>query len=266
MNPSFDSAKEAAHFDEVWCNVKPRKITEALEIPGVPSLKGKRVLVCSCGSGLDPVRAANAGAQVFAVDLSPVGVRKAKEMAEFNGREIMTQVMDLHRLEFPADFFDAIYGTAILHHLDCNQAGSEFHRVLKSGGVGYFEDENTDQNPVLAFFYRRMSGTDQEGNFKKYLFLKRQGTTNERMFTSEDLRRLSSYFPSARAQTDSFMFFQKLSHVSKMRGIKLTSALDRFCEWAIPPIRRFSYEQNIWFRKNTQTPYSRAEPRNIELD
>jgi SAM-dependent methyltransferase len=245
----MDSLKEAAHFDQVWQRVKPTKITDALIIPGVASLAGKRVLICSCGSGRDPVRAANAGAEVFAVDLSPIGVAKAQEIAAFNGVSVDARVMDLHRLDFPNDFFDLVYGSAILHHLNCDVSGAEFWRVLKRGGVGFFEDENTDRNAVLAFCYRAMSGTDANGDFKKYWFLRRVGTTNERMFSRRDLEALRKYFPDVEVRTDSFMFFQKISHVAGMRGIGLTKAMDRLCELAVPAIRRYSYEQDVWLSK-----------------
>ena len=157
----MDIQKEAAHFDEVWRKVRPTKVTDELQIPGAQSLRGKRVLICSCGSGRDPVRAANSGAEVFAVDLSPAGVKKAQEMAAFNQVSVDARVMDLHHIEFPDKYFDVLYGSAILHHLNCDTAGAEFRRVLKDGGIVFFEDENTDRNPILAFFYRAMSGTDQ---------------------------------------------------------------------------------------------------------
>jgi SAM-dependent methyltransferase len=245
----MDYLKEAAHFDKVWQRVSPTKITDALSIPGVDSLAGRRILICSCGSGRDPVRAANAGAQVFAIDLSPVGVMKAQEIAAFNGVTIDARVMDLHHLDFANDFFDAVYGSAILHHLNCDVSGAEFWRVLKKGGVGFFEDENTDRNAVLAFCYRAMSGADANGDFKKYWFLKRIGTTNERMFSRQDLESLRKYFPNARTRTDSFMFFQKISHVAGMRGIAITKAMDGLLDFAVPAIRRYSYEQDVWFSK-----------------
>lgn len=245
----MDTQKEAAHFDEVWRRVRPTKVTDGLQIPGAQSLKGKRVLICSCGSGRDPVRAANSGAEVLAVDLSPAGVKKAQEMAAFNQVSVDARVMDLHHLEFPDEYFDVLYGSAILHHLNCDTAGAEFRRVLKDGGVGFFEDENTDRNPILSFFYRAMSGTDADGNFKKYGFVKRIGTTNERMFCRQDLEALRKYFPNAEARTDSFMFFQKISHVAGMRGLGLTQAMDRITEIGLPVARRYSYEQDIWFSK-----------------
>jgi 2-polyprenyl-3-methyl-5-hydroxy-6-metoxy-1,4-benzoquinol methylase len=69
-------------------------------------------------------QAANSGAEVLAVDLSPAGVKKSQDMAVFNHVSIDARVMDLHRLEFPDEYFDVLYGSAVLHHLDCDTAGA----------------------------------------------------------------------------------------------------------------------------------------------
>lgn len=130
------------------------------------------------------------------------------------------------------------------------------------GGVGHFEDENNDRNLVLAFCYRAMSRTDANGNFRKYWFLKCIGTTNERMFSRQDLEALRKYFPNAECHTDSFMFFQKVSQVAGMHGIGMTKAMDGLLESAIPGIRRYSYEQDVWFSK--QPPLGPGRPRKSE--
>ena len=69
------------------------------------------------------------------------------------------------------------------------------------------------------------------------------------MFSRQDLEALRKYFPNAEARTDSFMFFQKISHVAGGRGIGLTQAMDRLTEIGLPAARRYSYEQDIWFSK-----------------
>jgi hypothetical protein len=71
------------------------------------------------------------------------------------------------------------------------------------------------------------------------------------MFRRQDLEALQKYFPNAKAQTGSFMFFQKLSHVAGLRGVTLTRAMDRLTEVGLPAVRRYSYEQDIWFSKQT---------------
>jgi hypothetical protein len=79
--------------------------------------------------------------------------------------------------------------------------------------------------------------------------VKRIGTTNERMFCRQDLEALRKYFSNAEARTDSFMFFQKISHVAGMRGMGLTQSMDRLTEIGLPVARRYSDEQDIWFSK-----------------
>ena len=100
---------EKRFFDDLWQRTKPREIHGRLEIPSVSSLQGKKVLVCSCGSGVEPVLAARAGAEVFVFDISETAIQKAKEVATFNGLKITAEVMDFHDLRYEDDFFYVIY-------------------------------------------------------------------------------------------------------------------------------------------------------------
>jgi SAM-dependent methyltransferase len=57
------------------------------------------------------------------------------------------RVMDAQQLEFPDGHFDAVFGTAILHHVDLGRALGEIRRVLKPGGRIVF-GEPLDNNPI----------------------------------------------------------------------------------------------------------------------
>ncbi len=57
------------------------------------------------------------------------------------------QLMDANRLEFENESLDLVYGCAILHHLDFEQALDEVYRVLKPGGRILFA-EPLGINPV----------------------------------------------------------------------------------------------------------------------
>jgi len=243
-------AEEAAHFDEVWEQVSLKRIDDKLIIPGVQSLEGKKVLICSCGAGTEPVKAARAGAEVYAVDISPVGVQKAVEMAAFNNVKICAEVMDLHSLKYSSGFFDVIYGSAILHHLDCARAGREFYRCLRPDGIAYFFGENSDRNPILRFFYKALSRTDSEGRFKKFLLFKRNGTLHEHILSHEDIRVLSEEFSgNISIINDNFMFLQKLSHVAGGRFLRSSRILDELIGRLLPPLKFYSYEQNVCLRR-----------------
>jgi SAM-dependent methyltransferase len=243
-------AREAAHFDSIWERVPLRRVTSVLQVPGVDNLRGKRILICSCGSGDQPVMAANTGAEVYAVDISPVGVANARKMAEHNQVKIEATVMDLNVLTYPDGFFDVIYGTAILHHIDCERAGAQFFRCLKPGGVAFFGGETSDANPILSFFYKLLGRWDTAGHPKKFLFIGRTGTRDERMLGKTDIEQLQRFFgANVRVQHERFIFFQKLSHVMGCRLLGLTAALDRVVDRVLPFLKRYSYDQDVWMQK-----------------
>jgi len=243
-------ARQASHFDEEWKRIALKKINETLKVPGFANLAGKRVLVCSCGSGIEPVMAARAGAEVYAVDISSVGVANAQNMARFNEVRVEAEVMDLHRLRYPDNFFDVIYGSAILHHLDCSIFGLEMIRCLKGGGIAYFFDENRDSNPILNFFYKALSKKDTNGRFKKIAIFQRLGTADERILSGEDLRTLSTYFSgNMKVIVNRFGFFQLLSRVIGGRFLQISTALDNAIFKIAPFLRRYSYYQDVWMEK-----------------
>ena len=59
-------------------------------------------------------------------------------------------IMDAHRLEFPDNHFDVVFGTGILHHLELDRALAEISRVLKPDGILLF-GEPLDNNPIGRF-------------------------------------------------------------------------------------------------------------------
>jgi SAM-dependent methyltransferase len=56
-------------------------------------------------------------------------------------------IRDAHRLDFPNESFDFVFGGGILHHLDFKRAVKEVHRILKKGGKILFS-EPLGKNPV----------------------------------------------------------------------------------------------------------------------
>jgi hypothetical protein len=88
--------REKKFFDEEWKKIKLRPITGSLIIPTIASVAGKRVLICSCGTGIEPVRAANAGAATYAFDISGVAAANARRIATHNGvkvEAVSTQIL-----------------------------------------------------------------------------------------------------------------------------------------------------------------------------
>src|SRR5437764_6595960 len=97
-------------------------------------VRGKRVLDYGCGHGMASVVLARAGARVTAFDLSPGYVAEARERAKANGVTVRCTVADGEELPFDDASFDAVWGCAVLHHLDLTRAARELCRVLAPGG------------------------------------------------------------------------------------------------------------------------------------
>jgi 2-polyprenyl-3-methyl-5-hydroxy-6-metoxy-1,4-benzoquinol methylase len=145
-------------------------------------LAGKTALDYGCGHGMAAVTLARAGAAVTAFDLSPGYVAEARDRAAANGVRVECVAADGEHLPFADGSFEAIWGNAILHHLDLPAAARELWRVLKPGGVAVFA-EPWGGNALLEFARRRLPypGKDR--------------TADERPLTRRDLDPLREVFP-----------------------------------------------------------------------
>jgi SAM-dependent methyltransferase len=118
-------------------------------------VSGKRVLDYGCGHGMASVVLARRGAVVTGFDLSAGYVAEARRRAAANEVVAEFRQADAEDLPFADGSFDAVWGCAILHHLDLRRAGAELRRVLRPGGVAVF-CEPWGGNPVLEFARRHL--------------------------------------------------------------------------------------------------------------
>lgn len=99
------------------------------------SSTGKRVLEIGVGLGADHKRYAEAGAELYGVDLTERAVEHTRRRLAASGLASQVAVGDAERLEFPNEFFDQVYSWGVLHHSpETAKAISEVWRVLKPGG------------------------------------------------------------------------------------------------------------------------------------
>jgi SAM-dependent methyltransferase len=218
---------DAAYLDhETW--VRPA-------FARLGDLRGKRVLDYGCGHGMAAVVLARAGATVTAFDLSPGYVSEARERARANGVGVECVVADGEELPFPDASFDAVWGNAILHHLDLTRAGRELRRVLKPGGVAVF-CEPWGGNPALAFARRFLPypGKDR--------------TPDEHPLTRRDLRPLRDIFPTVEVEGH-----QLLGMVRRVwRTPRLLDAVDARLLRLCPPLWNWCRYVVITLGQNTQ--------------
>ena len=102
---------------------------------------GKKLLDCSCGIGTQAIGLAKQGYQVYATDLSPMSVQRAKQEATRLEVEIDFNVADMRELESVImDKFDVIISCDnsvphLLNDADLEQAAASLYNRLHDGGI-----------------------------------------------------------------------------------------------------------------------------------
>ncbi|MDQ7837052.1 MAG: class I SAM-dependent methyltransferase [Thermodesulfobacteriota bacterium] len=116
------------------------KVRYTLEpfIPGFAEFhlyKGERVLEIGVGLGADHLNFAEAGADLYGIDLTPRALRHTLTRMELFGLRSHLMMGDAEQLSFADSSFDLVYSWGVLHHTpDTARAVAEVYRVLKPGG------------------------------------------------------------------------------------------------------------------------------------
>jgi ubiquinone/menaquinone biosynthesis C-methylase UbiE len=220
----FDDAAYLNH--ETW--VRPA-------FRGLGELAGKRVLDFGCGHGMAAVVLARQGASVTAFDLSPRYLGEARRRAGANGVGVDFVQADGARLPFADGSFRAIWGNAILHHLDLEIAARELFRVLQPGGVAVFCEPWGD-NPLLRWARACLP------------YPGKNRTADEQPLRRRHLRLLRKVFSTVEVRG-----FQLLSMIRRLTGPgRISAGLDRcdayllsripalqlFCRYVVLTLRR----------------------------
>jgi SAM-dependent methyltransferase len=200
-------------------------------------LVGVPVLDFGCGHGMAAVVLARRGARVTAFDLSPGYLTEARRRAAANGVAITFTQADGERLPFADASFSAVWGNAVLHHLDLGVAARELRRVLRPGGVAVF-CEPWGENPLLRWARRWLPYPGKER------------TADEEPLRHAHLPALRAVFPSLHVEGS-----QLLSMARRMlpRG-RLVDGLG-WCDCrllaAVPPLGRFCRYVVLTMRRET---------------
>jgi len=106
------------------------------------ALAGKYVLEVGCGRGVGiEILLALGAAHVTGFDLDPKMVALAQKRVAKYGNRARVFVGDAEAIDVPDASCDAVVDYGIIHHIpNWPQALKEIARVLKPGGVFYFED------------------------------------------------------------------------------------------------------------------------------
>lgn len=112
-----------------------------------------RILDFGCGDGWASIKLAQNGHDVYGIDISQELIGKARNAANLLRipHRLHFEEMSGENLLFDNNFFDAVVGSAVLHHTDIPLALKSIYRVLKPGGRGIFI-EPMNQNLLLRIW------------------------------------------------------------------------------------------------------------------
>ncbi|MFA6099043.1 MAG: class I SAM-dependent methyltransferase [Patescibacteria group bacterium] len=111
--------------------------------------KKAKVLDIGCGYGRDTNFFVAKNFDAYGIDLSPKMIAKAKKFSPLG----KFSVMDMLKLKFDHDFFDGIWCSATLPHLnkkDAVRAIKEIKRVLKKNGAFYLNLKEGKGEKLIA--------------------------------------------------------------------------------------------------------------------
>jgi len=180
-------------YDKHFSNMKFYSISEssfayrdALLLDGI---RGAVALDYCCGNGEVAIELAKHGAsRVVGIDLSPVAVENARELARLAGVDAVCEflVMDAEHTEFADGTFDVIHEYGALHHLDLPAAFMELARILKPGGKVVCT-EALRHNPLIHWYRRRTPHLRTKWEFEHILGVP-EIESGSRYFASLDFR------------------------------------------------------------------------------
>lgn len=210
------------------------------------NLVGKRILEIGCGAGDVALNLAKQGALVDAFDLSEEAIAICNRRAQHNGLEnVNFFTASSEDLELRENFFDAVVGTMILHHIDIPAATQNVFRLLKAGGLGAFAEWK--EYPIVDHIRRAapLRAIFPPGGVDGY------ATEHERKLSPSDFQTIRDRFPDMTLDYR-YCLCGKVQYFSP----KWAAKLERFDYWLLkmlPLLRWFTDGVVIKFTKPPPT-------------
>jgi len=126
---------------------------------------------CGRGAGIEVILQQFDAEHACGIDLDPLQIERAQKRLEgkYHGRFTLMQA-DAERLPFADMSFDAVFDFGALHHLaDWQRGVAEIRRVLKPGGMFFFEE--VARTALERWVYRRFFEHPAENRFSEAEFL-----------------------------------------------------------------------------------------------
>jgi SAM-dependent methyltransferase len=267
MSEAATQNREAA-FHDAWANstrLEDVLVRECFEAPTalenqfilarMGDLRGKKLLDIGAGLGESSIYFALRGAQVTAVDISPMMIEKVVSLGKQYGVEVEGRVSDGEVLNVPSDEYDVIYLANTIHHLQ-NRAAlfEQMSRALKPGGF-FFSYDPIAYNPVINIYRRMATGvrTPDEAPLKiGDLRLARKYFSNvgHREFWLSTLVLFVKYYLKDRVHPNSDRYWKRILRETpeSLRWWAPLRSLDRVLT-RIPGLRWLAWNVVMWGQK-----------------
>jgi ubiquinone/menaquinone biosynthesis C-methylase UbiE len=166
----------------------------ANQLLNLANLKGRSLLELGCGIGLDTLEFARHGAEVTAIDLSPMCIALAKRLLAYHTLEATLELGNAEDLSYPPDSFDLVIARGILMYTpDDSRVADEIFRVLKPGGEANILLHNRFS---WYAFLAKISGTN--------LFHEAGDPPVNKLYSVSEARQIFAKFSSCRIFFDRF--------------------------------------------------------------
>ena len=138
------------------------------------SLTGQRVVEIGCGRGVGlEILLGLGAAEVVGLDVDPRMIHLAQERLASKGCRARAEMGDAEAIQMPDASVDGLFDFGILHHVPgWPKALGEIARVLKPGGVFFFEDVLwglTTRWPANILFEHPQASQFSGGDFRRGL-------------------------------------------------------------------------------------------------
>jgi len=173
-----------------------------LDFANFESAKGQRVLEIGVGLGADHQKFAEAGAQLYGIDLTERAIEHTRNRLASFGLESNLALGDAEKLTFSDNYFDIVYSWGVLHHSpNTPVAIKECWRVLKAGGVAKVMIYHTWSMVGLMLWLRHALLRLKPLTSMKQIYAKYLESPGTKAYTVAEARQLFAMFTEVKIST-----------------------------------------------------------------
>lgn len=166
-----------------------------IKFANFPISKGKKVLEIGVGLGAEHQLFAEAGANLFGIDLTKRAIFLTRKRLNLYKLSSKLSVGNAEALDFPNSNFDIVYSWGVMHHTpNTSKAINEVHRVLKANGIAKIMIYNKWSLVGIILWLRFALFSLRPWRSFKYLYAKHLESPGTKAYSLSETRKLFKKF------------------------------------------------------------------------